>query len=154
MATEVSTPLIRNEDPDDGLDLSTIEAEERRRLYWVIYSLDRLSSASHGQPGGTDTKTIRLPYPVREEEWGQPLAPEFFQPVEQVKHNHRVNLWHHYIDLLALVDRSNALLIQPLNHSIPAHCKEWQSNFRRIDVTLSTWFESLPREVQESLAEV
>lgn len=146
---EVNTPLVRNEDPDDGLDLSSIEAEEKRRLYWVIYSIDRLSSVSHGQPGGTDSKSIRLPYPLHDDDWGQQPAQELFQSTGPAKHNHRPNMWHYYIDLLAMVDRSNDLLIQPVNFSIPAHCQEWQSSFRRIDMSLRSWPESLPAEVRE-----
>ena len=163
---ETSTPLVRNEDPDDGLDPSSIEAEERRRLFWVIYSVDRLSSAAHGQLGGVDTKSIRLPYPVDDEDWGQPIAPEWFRPMggqsrpavplaqqqQQQDNNprhHQPNFWRYTIDLLSMVDRSNQLLVQPMNYSIPAHCREWQSNFRRLDATLSTWFENLPREVRE-----
>ncbi|KAF7359508.1 Fungal specific transcription factor domain-containing protein isoform 2 [Mycena sanguinolenta] len=159
---ETDKPLVRNEDPDDDdpTDLSSIEAEERRRLYWVIYSIDRLSSVSHGQSGGTDTKSIRLPYPVHDDDWahGPVVAPEWFQPIaalgqgQQIApqhHKHRLNLWHQYIDLLALVDRSNQLLLRPVNFSIPAHCQEWQSNFRRLDTTLTTWFDQLPPEARE-----
>lgn len=80
---ETNTPLVRNEDPDEGLNSSAVETEERRRLFWVIYSIDRLSSVSHGQPGGTDTKSIRLPYPVDEEEWGQTVPLEWFQRRDQ-----------------------------------------------------------------------
>lgn len=150
---ETNTPLVRNEDPDDGLDSSIIETEERRRLFWVIYSIDRLSSVSHGQPGGTDTRNIRLPYPVNDEDWGQSVPPEWFQAAGAIKqsqgYNNTFNFWRHYIDLLALLDRSNQLLIQPVNYSLPAHCQEWQSSFRRLDINLATWFENLPREVRE-----
>ncbi|KAL6910051.1 hypothetical protein GGI43DRAFT_426869 [Trichoderma evansii] len=149
---ETNTPLVRNEDPDEGLNASAVETEERRCLFWVIYSIDRLSSVSHGQPGGTDTKSIRLPYPVDDEEWGQAVPPEWFQATGPVKQNHgsrRMNLWHHYIDLLALLDRSNQLLIQPVNYSLPAHSQEWQSSFRRLDINLATWFENLSNEVRE-----
>ncbi|KAH0527056.1 hypothetical protein TsFJ059_002100 [Trichoderma semiorbis] len=99
---ETNTPLVRNEDPDDGLDSSIIEMEERRRLFWVIYSIDRLSSVSHGQPGGTDTKNIRLPYPVNDEDWGQSVPPEWFQVAGAMKQSqgyNAFNLWRHYIDL-------------------------------------------------------
>ncbi|KAL7943892.1 fungal-specific transcription factor domain-containing protein [Trichoderma barbatum] len=149
---ETSTPLVRNEDPDEGLDSSIVETEERRRLFWVIYSIDRLSSVSHGQPGGTDTRNIRLPYPANDEDWGLSVQPEWFQatvPVKQIHGQNSTNLWRHYIDLLALLDRSNQLLIQPVNYSLPAHCQEWQSSFRRLDINLATWFENLSREVRE-----
>ncbi|UKZ78620.1 hypothetical protein TrVFT333_006366 [Trichoderma virens FT-333] len=151
-SVETNTPLVRNEDPDEGLDSSVVETEERRRLFWVIYSIDRLSSVSHGQPGGTDTRSIRLPYPANDEDWGQSVPSEWFQamgPIKQLQGYNNGNLWRHYIDLLALLDRSNQLLIQPVNYSLPAHCQEWQSSFRRLDINLATWFENLSREVRE-----
>lgn len=153
--TETNTALVRNEEPDDNLDLSGIEVEEKRRLFWTIYSLDRFFSVSHGQSCSIDTKTIRLPYPARDEDWGQSATPEWFQGAATVKPTHvrcLSNLWHYNIDLLALLDRSNQLLIQPLNFSLPAHCQEWQSSFRRLDIAMSTWFENLPKEVREQPA--
>ena len=191
-----------------GHDQSTIEAEEKRRLFWVIYSLDRFASIFHGQPGAIDTKTIRLLYPSSDEEWGKPSSsPEWFQGASDgsssgqgsgdaggagsfggsggmnlnyanlsssnlgtnggsisslgslgnlgnSSSNHAscsANLWHHYIDALTLVDRSHRLLIQPVNVSMPAHCQEWQSNFRRLDIVLAAWFENLPAFVREGL---
>ncbi|EPE02775.1 c6 transcription factor [Ophiostoma piceae UAMH 11346] len=188
-----------------GHDQSTIEAEEKRRLFWVIYSLDRFASIFHGQPGAIDTKTIRLLYPSSDDEWGMPSAsPEWFQGTSDSSSsgqssngdasagsfggsggmnfnyanlsssnsstnggsinslgnlgnsssshaNCSANLWHHYIDALTLVDRSHRLLIQPVNVSVPAHCQEWQSNFRRLDLVLTAWFENLPAFVREGL---
>ncbi|GAD96499.1 hypothetical protein FG09884.1 [Paecilomyces variotii No. 5] len=147
-----NTQLVRNEDFDDEMDITNIEAEERTRLFWVIYSLDRLSSISHGQSGGIDTKSIRVAYPVGNEHWGQVSTPEWFQPVPPVSPTHRGcsnRLWHYQIDLLALVDRSNQLLIQPMSFSIPAHCQEWQNSFRRIDTMLTNWLQNLPQEDRE-----
>ena len=139
-SVETNTPLVRNDDPDDELHLSIIEVEEKRRLFWTIYSLDRFSSIEHGQSSAIDTKSIKLPYPARDEAWGQPMAPEWFQGTATTKSTHVhcfANLWHYNIDLLALLDRSNHFLIQPLNFSLPAHCKEWQSGFRQLDIALS-----------------
>ena len=129
---ETNTPLVRNEEPDDGVDSSNIAVEEKRRLFWTIYSLDRFSSVSHGQSGGIDTKAIKLPYPSHGDDRVQTITPEWFQAGQQNKpaHNHcAANIWHHNIDLLALLDRSNQLLVQPVNLSLPAHCQEWQSIF-------------------------
>ncbi len=56
---ETNTPLVRNEDDDNGAGVSNIAVEAKRRLFWIIYGLDRFSSASHGQPGGIDAKNIR-----------------------------------------------------------------------------------------------
>lgn len=151
VSAETDVSLVRNEDPDDGFALSNVEAEEKRRLFWVVYALDRYSSVSHGQSGGIDTKSIKLPYPSSEGDWGQAVTPDWFQAGSPVRARVRypVNPWHYYIDMLALMDRSNRLLIQPVNLSLPAYCQEWQSGFRRLDIALSTWFENLPAEVRE-----
>lgn len=147
--------LVNNEDAEAGAHLSTIEAEEKRRLFWTIYSLDRFSSVPHGEAGAIDSRTIKLPYPASDADWNQSAAPEWFQGASATTtshHHHPANLWHHYIDLLTLVDRSNQLLVQPVNLTLPANCQEWQSSFRILDMTLSTWFGILPRHIREPQA--
>ena len=149
---DTTTALVRNEDSNDEITMSSVEAEERSRLFWVIYNLDRFSSVSHGQPGGIISKYIRVPYPTNEAEFSPVTAQEWFHYIPSVnpQHSHCLNrLWHSNIDLLALMDRSNQLLIQPVNLSIPAHCQEWKASFRRLDMTLSAWFQRLPREDRE-----
>lgn len=147
-----STALVRNEDSDDDIHLSDIEGEERRRLAWVIFSLDRFSSVSHGQPGGIETKKICIAYPNGKDEWRYSSTPEWFlySPPVKLSHVHCANrLWHYNIDLLAVMDRSNQILIRPFNLSIPAHCQEWKNHFRQLNLTLSTWLQNLPQEDQE-----
>lgn len=68
---ETNIPLVRTDDPDEKLYSSAVETEERQHSFCVIYSIDHLSGASHAQPCGTDNKSIRLPYPTDDEEWGQ-----------------------------------------------------------------------------------
>lgn len=146
------SPLVDNSGPEPDVAPSAVEAEERRRLFWTVYSLDRFSSIPHAQPSAIDSRTIRLQYPAAENSWGQNTSPEWFQrasPMRPVLAHYPVNTWHYYIDILTLLDQSNELLVQPVNLSLPAHCQEWQSNFRRMDIALTTWFENLPAEMRE-----
>lgn len=153
--TVKQSSLVDNEDPDSDTALSAIEAEEKRRLFWTIYSLDRFSSVPLAQPASIDSRTIRLQYPAADDNWGNPLSLEWFQrtsPMKPTLVHGQGNMWHYYIDILTLLDQSNLLLLQPVNLSLPAHCREWQSSFRRLDITLSTWFDNLPMEVREHRA--
>ena len=150
---EASTqsPLVDNSDTEADISLSAIEAEEKRRLFWTIYSLDRFSSIPHAQPSAIDSRMIKLQYPAPEDGWGQSRPPEWFQrtsPMKPTLTHYPVNTWHYYIDILTLLDQSNQLLVQPVNLSLPAHCQEWQCNFRRMDIALATWFENLPEEMR------
>ncbi|OQO13985.1 hypothetical protein B0A48_00860 [Cryoendolithus antarcticus] len=152
--TERSTPLVAN-DPDDDGELSIVQAEERKRLLWAICSLDRFSSVSHGQPGGIDMRNIRLPYPKSDDQWEQNSPDRWYQAPTVKSSFHEADtgasydVWHHYIDALAFVDRSNQFLIQPVNLMVSVQCQEWQSNFRRLDTSLSSWFNALPAQVRE-----
>ncbi|KAJ5611885.1 hypothetical protein N7528_008990 [Penicillium herquei] len=114
--------------------------------------LDRLSSVSHGQYGGVQTKNVRVLHPSSEGNWSPPNSSERFQYVPPIKLTHANcpnRLWHYHIDLLAFMDRSNQLLIQPVNLSIPANCQEWKNTFRKLDMMLSTWHKNLPLEDKE-----
>jgi hypothetical protein len=151
------SPLIDHDDAAEGTYsdddfLSNTEAEERRRLFWTIYSLDRFSNMPLGRPSAIDSRFIKLQYPVRDSDWGQ-AASEWFQRPSPLRpcriYQQPLNLWHYYIDVLTMVDQSNQLLIQPVNLSMPANCEEWQSNFRRLEVSIFSWFENLPSEVRE-----
>ncbi|KAI0813686.1 fungal-specific transcription factor domain-containing protein [Xylaria sp. FL0064] len=151
---EVDTPLVRNEDPDDDLDLTIVEAEEKRRLFWLIYRQDQFSSVSRGQLGTISVKDIHLPYPAGEDEWGLSVVPKWFEAMPQlrppiVQPPSSNLLWQYYIDVMVFLNRTNQLLIKPVNLSLPAYCQEWESNFRRLETALSSWFENLPRDVRD-----
>lgn len=154
-ATESNTPLVRNDDEDNNEeDLLAAQAEEKQRLFWVICSLDRLSSVAHGQPGGIDTKTIRMPYISIEQHPHSNGPVEWFTGRDQwntTKAKSTGDVWFQYTDLMAFADRCNQLLIQPVNLFIPAQAQDWQAKFRSLDADLSSWFDSLPSMLHEQL---
>ena len=149
--SESNTPLVRNDDEENESESSSAaEAEEKARLFWVICSLDRFSSVAHGQPGGIDTKTIRMPYPSLGSNEVSGAALQWFNGTSQWRATtakDTVNVWHQYIDILAFADRCNQLLIQPVNLFLPAHSQDWQNKFRALDADLSCWFASLPQGI-------
>ncbi|CAK7223186.1 hypothetical protein SBRCBS47491_005124 [Sporothrix bragantina] len=180
-AASPPSPLVTNDENDNngggGADggnggntlieaPSAVEAEEKRRLFWTIYCLDRFSSVSLGQPSAVDGRRIRLQYPASDDDWGQSVPLAWFRggspslssmfsppppstsafPVSSVT---SAPLWTAFIDILSLVDQSNQLLVQPTNLSLPAPCHEWQSKFRRVDLLSRTWRENLPLSVRD-----
>ncbi|KAK6442376.1 hypothetical protein LTR95_001392 [Oleoguttula sp. CCFEE 5521] len=123
-STERSTPLVAN-DPDDDGELSIVQAEERKRSLWAICSLDRFSSVAHGQPGGIDMRNIRLPYPKSDHQWEQDSQDRWYQAPTMKSSFHDADMGTSY------------------------DCQEWQSNFRRLDSSLTSWFSALPAQVRE-----
>ncbi|CAK7205976.1 hypothetical protein SEUCBS139899_008759 [Sporothrix eucalyptigena] len=168
-ASSPSSPLVTNDEEGSTnggptvSSASAIEAEEKRRLFWTIYSLDRFSSVSHGQPCAIDRRRIRLQYPARDDDWGQSVPLAWFQggagsrsPTATLSAfamaaplPEGTSLWQCFVDILALMDQLNHLLVQPTNLSLPAQCQEWQSKFRRIEMLRLAWRENLPASVWE-----
>lgn len=150
-ASESNCSMVRNEDPDESTSSSNKDLEEKRRLFWAIYTLDRFSSLSNGSTCAIDPKSIRLRFPVHDKDWGQSMATEWSHTnaSERSHIDSSTNLWRCQLEVLGLSDRTHQLLLQPINLSLPAQCQEWQNNFRRLDKDLSTWFENLPREVHK-----
>jgi hypothetical protein len=143
---EVSTPMVGNDGLDGTLETSHIASEERRRLFWTIFSVDHFASVALGQPSAIPPRTIKLRYPGLETQWYQPAAAGYFQAGAPVRGGPSGDAWRHYIDILTLLDRSNRLLIHPYDLSHPAKRQEWQSHFRMMTVTLATWLETCADE--------
>jgi hypothetical protein len=143
---EVNTPMVGNEGLDNAPETSNIAIEERRRLFWTMFSIDHFASVALGQSSGIPTRTIKLHYPCSETQWYQPSPAEWFQPGTPVRGVPSTYAWSHYIDILTLLDRSNRLLVHPCDLSHPAKRQEWQSHFRMMSVTLTTWLETCADE--------
>ncbi|OQU98783.1 Fungal specific transcription factor domain-containing protein [Cladophialophora immunda] len=149
---EPNHPMVRNEDPDECVDQPSIEVEEKRRLFWSAYVLDRFSSFFHGSPCGIDAKRITVQFPVPDKYWGQTSTAEWFHTTAPLRPSidGTRDLWRCQIEVLALSDRTSQLLLQPVNFSLPARCQEWQSSFRLLDTALTTWFDTLPQPVRDA----
>ena len=141
---EPSTPMVGNEGLDNDPETSNIAAEERRRLFWAIFSIDQIASVALGQPSSVPHKLIKLRYPCPDDLWYQPSLMDQYQVGLPMRRASSVHAWCYYIDILTLLDRSNRILIQPCDLSMPAKRQEWQSHFRMMNLTLTTWFETCP----------
>jgi hypothetical protein len=139
---EVTTPMVGNEGLDNIPETSNLATEERRRLFWTMFSIDHFASVALGQPSCIPARTIKLHYPNQDTHWYGPPLSEWFQASAPIAGKSSGHAWRHYVDILTLLDRSNRLLVHPYDLSHPAKRQEWQSHFRMMTVTLSTWLET------------
>lgn len=146
--TDPARPMVGNEMTDSNSEASSMASEERRRLFWTIFSLDRFSSVALGQAGHIPVKNIKLRYPANNDGWTSPSAAEWYQPKVTLRPFPASNAWRCYIEVLTLLDRSNRLLLHPFDFAIPAQSQEWQSHFRMLKVILMTWLETCPEQAR------
>lgn len=148
------TPMVGNDCLESEVGASFVVTEERRRLFWTIFNLDRFGSVALGQAGSITLGSIKLRYPTNAEgvDWTtDATVGPWYDPTDSIKMGPHSPPWSCYIELLSLLDRSNRLLIRPFDLSLRVHREEWQCNFRMLEVTLNTWLENAPRQCRNPL---
>lgn len=144
---EMNPAMVTNHDTHSFSAASHVEEEERRRLFWNIYTLDRFTSLCHGVPCGIEPRSIRQRFPSVESDWDKASTADWFQPAATVRaasKSEPCDSWRCLLDVLALLDRTHQFLLQPLNLTSPTCFQEWQSKFRALDAALTAWSTSLP----------
>jgi hypothetical protein len=147
--------LVRNENLEEPPNPSTIEEEERRALFWFVFTLDRFSSLSHGVPCSIHARNIRQRPLTHDAEWHLTIRTDFLRPAGQSDRplSNSRDPWVDFIEIVSLLDRTHQFLLLPIDLSSSTACHEWQSRFRSLDVALNTWFERLPRDIRARPAE-
>jgi len=138
---------------------SWIENEERRRLFWVVYSMDRYTTLGSHSRFGIDEKTARRRLPCRydlfsedrhvETRW--PRWDEFHGDVQEDTNQNAANLgsYSYHCELLKIMSQTHEFLQISLDINSQADIDQWRQRYSELDQWLSIWLRSLPGEYSE-----
>ncbi|KAH9224895.1 hypothetical protein DL95DRAFT_350955 [Leptodontidium sp. 2 PMI_412] len=138
---------------------SWIENEERRRLFWVVYSMDRYTTLGTYSRFAIDERAARRRLPCRydlfsedravETRW--PRWDEFRGTVEEDTNQNAANLgsYSYHCELLKIMSQTHEFLQVPLDIVSQADIDRWRSRYSELDQWLSIWLRSLPGEYSE-----
>ena len=135
--------------PDSG---SFIEDEARRRLFWMIYLLDRYATLATAFEFALDDKEIDRKLPCRDDLWArnQPVETRWFQPPDRAEYHADVpeNLgsFAYYIEILGILSQIHRFLKKPVDIGALSDVEQWQREYRQLDSKLNAWKFSLPSE--------
>jgi hypothetical protein len=129
-----------------------IEEESRRRLFWVIYILDRYATVATAFEFALDEKEIDRRLPCREDIFGRnvPVETRWFKT--SIKTDYTVdkpeNLgsFSYYVEIIGLLSRIHNFLKKPVDIGSPSDVEKWQREYRTLDNVLETWKYNLPNE--------
>ncbi|KAL2069276.1 hypothetical protein VTL71DRAFT_15614 [Oculimacula yallundae] len=139
--------------------MSWIENEERRRLFWVVYSMDRYTTLGTHSRFAIDEKTARRRLPCRydlfsedrlvETRW--PRWDEFPGHIEEDTNQNAANLgsYSYHCELLKLMSQIHEFFQVPLDINSQTEINNWRSRYSELDQCLSIWLRSLPGEYSE-----
>ncbi|KAG9739458.1 hypothetical protein KCU75_g16431, partial [Aureobasidium melanogenum] len=129
-----------------------IEDESRRRLFWMVYLLDRYATIATAFEFALDDKEIDRKLPCRDDLFArnQPVETRWFQTSERTDYtlNKPENLGSlsYYIEIVGILSRIHRFLKKPVDIGDLSDVEQWQREYRELDSALNSWKFSLPGE--------
>jgi Fungal specific transcription factor domain len=133
-----------------------IEDEERRRLFWGAYILDRYATISAAFDFGLNEKEIdrRLPCDNDLFEANVPAETSWFSPEGRLSYaeyrTENLGSFAFYCELLGIISRIHQFLKKPVDIGSAADVAHWQKSYRNLDDELTSWRMSLPEDTSET----
>lgn len=131
---------------------SFIEEESRRRLFWMVYLLDRYATIATAFEFALDEKEIDRTLPCRDELWNknQSVQTRWFRTSERTEYDidkpENLGTFSYYIEILGILSRIHKFLKKPVDISALSDVEVWQAEYRELDNRLTSWKFDLPAE--------
>lgn len=134
-----------------------VEEESRRRLFWMIYLLDRYATIATAFEFALSDKEIDRTLPCRDDLWmaNRKVETRWFKarahhgsdkPEHQVSKPENLGAFAYYIEVLGILSKIHQFLKQPVDISALSDVEQWQSRYRELDTLLTNWYSNLPVE--------
>lgn len=151
-----------------------MEEESRRRLFWVIYLLDRYATIATAFEFALDDREIDRTLPCRDDLWtrnqkvetrlfhtdhtrgginegpgslgANGFEPEAGGPSGSNGKPENLGAFSYYIEILGILTKIHNFLKQPVDISSLSDVEQWQMRYRELDQTLTSWKVGLPGE--------
>ncbi|KAL3422549.1 fungal specific transcription factor [Phlyctema vagabunda] len=127
-----------------------IEEESRRRLFWMVYLLDRYATIATAFEFALDEKEIDRTLPCRDDLWNknQPVQTRWFKtserPESDIDKPENLGAFSYYIEILGILSRCHKFLKKPVDIGALSDVEQWQGEYRELDNMLTTWKFNLP----------
>ena len=129
-----------------------IEDESRRRLFWMVYILDRYATITTAFEFALDEKEIDRRLPCRDDLFvkNQPVETRWFRHFERAEKGidrpENLGSFSYYVEIVAILSRIHQFLKKPVDIGSLDDVEQWQTEYRELDSTLHAWKLNLPRE--------
>ncbi|KAF2177638.1 hypothetical protein K469DRAFT_602427 [Zopfia rhizophila CBS 207.26] len=133
-----------------------IEEESRRRLFWMIYVLDRYATVATAFEFALDEKEIDRRLPCRDDLFTRnvPVETRWFQTSTRSDYtmNRPENLgsFSYYVEILGILSRIHIFLKKPVDITSLSDVEKWQGEYRELDGAIEQWKYNLPGEYGNS----
>ena len=129
-----------------------IEDEERRRLFWSVYLLDRYVTIATAFEFALDEREVDRRLPCRDDLFAanSPVETRLFRPPEGQRYSASMSDTHghfsYHCELMGIMGRVHQFLKRPIDIGSLSDVERWQGSYRALDTELNAWHFSLPDE--------
>lgn len=129
---------------------SWVEEEGQRRIFWMLYILDRYASVASGTDFTLDEAETDRPLPCRYDLFSnnEPVETRWFRGVQkcEITVNRPENLgsFSYHCEVLRILSRIHLFLRRPLDIGSLSDVERWQNTYRELDTELNRWLYNLP----------
>ncbi|KAI1408375.1 putative C6 transcription factor [Hypoxylon sp. FL1857] len=133
-----------------------IEEESRRRLFWMIYLLDRYATIATAFDFALNDKEIDRTLPCRDDLWikNQKVETRWFHtqdrppgtPDYDMNKPENLGAFSYYIEILGILSKIHEFLKQPVDIGALGDVEQWQLRYKELDNLLASWKFGLPGE--------
>lgn len=132
---------------------SWIEDEGRRRLFWMVYTLDRYVAVGNASNFLLNEAEVGRSLPCRYDLFSKnhPVGTRWFDgpgrsEVLLVNRPENLGSFSHHCDVLRTMSRVQVFLRQPVDICSLSEVQGWQATYRELDGKLNSWLYDLPDE--------
>ncbi|KAK7413371.1 Transcriptional activator [Neonectria punicea] len=129
----LNTSASSSQGHDSAPSLDSADREHRRRVWWSVYSLDRILSVKSGNPITVQDEDIGVDLPS-----GLPGDPEYCPAV----------VLRHYTQLSRILGEIHMTIYRKANKATPKSGTRLMASVQGIILTLSKWNRDLPDELR------
>jgi hypothetical protein len=129
-----------------------IEEETRRRLFWVIYLLDRYATIATAFEFALDDKETDRRLPCREDllNNNQHVQTRWFRSANRLEISddkpENLGSYSYYIEIVGIMSKIHQFLKDPVDISALSDVERWQKQYRELDSELQSLKYHLPHE--------
>lgn len=133
-----------------------IEDESRRRLFWMIYVLDRYATVATAFEFALDENEIDRRLPCRDDLYTRnvPIETRWFHTSTRSDYsmNRPENLgsFSYYVEILGILTKVHKFLKKPVDITSLSDVEKWQTEYRELDNAIEEWKYNLPQEFGNS----
>lgn len=131
---------------------SWIEDESRRRLFWMIYVLDRYATITTAFDFALDEKEIDRRLPCRDDLFSQNRPSDTRWPRFSGRDDRNsgsadhMGSFSYYVEIMTILSQIHKFLKKPVDIGRNTDVERWQCEYRDLNTTLMHWKNGLPAE--------